>query len=323
MQLTDFMAHAPEGAGGSSIWITDRNGKRRQIFVPNAEMRAVHHDLMRFLRSYGREMPHATGGLPGGSPLRQVLPHVKNRFIYRLDLYRAFPSIQGDWVKGLLAEICLRQQLWIPQDVIAEYVDNYCTNLADSGLAIGPPASPEIFNQVLAGRIDGQLGGIAERYGLTYTRYLDDMVFSSWRTPIGKHKRRIIREAVRSAGFKLNYSKTGGHDLNQRPLVVCGIVLVRRLLHSPYGGFTTLNPPLKWTLVLEDLLRRFDRGEPIEPAVIHGQVGVIKACMQWIPLFGEHWVTSRRLYRILEHYESLRPRLYAAQKAQTARSRSR
>jgi RNA-directed DNA polymerase len=75
----------------------------------------------------------------------------------------------------------------------------------------GAPTSPMLSNLV-AKKLDDSLQELADKYGLTYTRYADDLTFSSScnlpsNLSVGELQRRIISE-IRKNGFKENKKKS-------------------------------------------------------------------------------------------------------------------
>lgn len=87
----------------------------------------------------------------------------------------------------------------------------YNKNIYLGVLPQGAPTSPMLSNLV-AKNLDNSLKNLASTYGLTYTRYADDLTFS---TPvnlpsnlsIGELQRKIVSE-IRKQGFKENKKKT-------------------------------------------------------------------------------------------------------------------
>ncbi|KQW89549.1 DNA polymerase [Acinetobacter sp. Root1280] len=87
------------------------------------------------------------------------------------------------------------------------YQNNYCLGV----LPQGSPTSPMLSNLV-AQNLDNALIGLASNYNLTYTRYADDLTFSTpinlpQNLSIGKLQREIFYE-IRRHGFKENKKKT-------------------------------------------------------------------------------------------------------------------
>jgi len=76
------------------------------------------------------------------------------------------------------------------------------------GLPQGAPTSPQLAN-LAARRLDARLQGLAEHLGFQYTRYADDLTFSSNDTRAKTNVlRRLVELIVKDCGFTINPSKT-------------------------------------------------------------------------------------------------------------------
>lgn len=69
----------------------------------------------------------------------------------------------------------------------------------------GGSTSPSISN-IITKRLDGRLEGVARSYGLSYTRYADDLCFSGRYIPHAYVD--IIERIIKEEGFFLNKTKT-------------------------------------------------------------------------------------------------------------------
>ncbi|MDB4680768.1 reverse transcriptase family protein [Akkermansiaceae bacterium] len=76
------------------------------------------------------------------------------------------------------------------------------------GLPQGAPTSPQLAN-LAARRLDARIQGLANRLGFKYTRYADDLTFSS-SDPRAKTNvlGRFLEQIIRDCGFEVNSSKT-------------------------------------------------------------------------------------------------------------------
>jgi len=92
----------------------------------------------------------------------------------------------------------------------AKRIENDCRQkqLKRRGLPQGAPTSPQLAN--LAGmRLDARLSGLAKLLGFQYTRYADDLTFSS-NDPRAKTNAlaRLVAKIVKESGFEMNPTKT-------------------------------------------------------------------------------------------------------------------
>lgn len=191
-----------------------KNGKTTHI--PNSSIRIAHGRLLQVLqkRYPWRWFTCATGGIKGKSVMNHILPHRKKRFFWKSDIWHFFPSV--DLAK--LSAIVCRDVLGLEncEEEFLHFLQDYCS-IDGKGLAIGFPASPMLANIYLNVMVDQPLLRlIRERgYGLFFTHYIDDYLFSSPMHPIGEKKTKAIREVFEAAGLKLNDRKTCYFDLKK------------------------------------------------------------------------------------------------------------
>ena len=97
------------------------------------------------------------------------------------------------------------------------------------GLATGGNASPLLFN-IYMKPFDEMMSAYADAYGMTYTRYMDDIVLSAPDTGdpnfdrIGRGKARAVKEGLEQLGMKLNDHKIRYKDFaDGEPMIVLGV----------------------------------------------------------------------------------------------------
>jgi hypothetical protein len=249
--------------------------KGRRLHNPNASMRAVHEQLVAWIKSLGVPMSYAHGAIKGRSILTNAAVHQSQRYFYLIDIADAYGSLRPGPVADVLVSV-LQGSSSDPmeRDELAAWLKRYCFN-GNGGLYTGGPASPQLFNLYCAVRLDAPLGKYAARQGLSYSRYLDDLTFSSSTDQIGSTKRRRIREAVWSAGFQLNDRKSQvGLDLSRQPIIVAGVQLQWR-----YELPARLVAPRSQRRRADALIGMALEGR-VSPAVAHGQAGAVYAATQ-------------------------------------------
>src|SRR5205814_3311637 len=109
--------------------------------------------------------------IPARSILTNAKPHLRQKFVLNVDLKDFFPTINFGRVRGVLIAkpYCL-----LPH--IATYIARICCR--DNALPQGAPTSPIISNMICS-RLDRQLLRLARQYRCVYTRYADDLTFST------------------------------------------------------------------------------------------------------------------------------------------------
>jgi retron-type reverse transcriptase len=138
--------------------------------------------------------------------------------VVNLDLADFFPSIAFPRVKGLFRSFGYGEHaatifalLCTEPDVTRVAIDGRTYHVATSPrhLPQGAPTSPAITN-LLCRRLDRRLGGVAARNGFRYTRYADDLTFSTAAgsdAPIARLLARV-RWVLRKEGFVEHPDKT-------------------------------------------------------------------------------------------------------------------
>jgi RNA-directed DNA polymerase len=169
----------------------------------------------------------AHGCVPGRSVRSAVTPHTGAAVVLRLDLESFFGSIPAGRVWGLLRTAGLPEPVAhtitglvttvVPRDVWrtvpvpgdADAHRRLGRGLARPHLPQGAPTSPAAANLV-AFALDRRLEGLARRYDVRYTRYVDDLIFSG-ASALNTARLRFVaavEDIVRAQGFRLNARKT-------------------------------------------------------------------------------------------------------------------
>lgn len=119
----------------------------------------------------------------GKSILSNARPHAKKKFLLKLDFKDFFHSIKASDFRKLLEEA-------IPKLVDASDLDYLCQILfwkdnrsGDLVLSIGAPSSPVLSN-IMMYEFDCGVSAYCRSVGVTYTRYADDLTFSTNRRQI-------------------------------------------------------------------------------------------------------------------------------------------
>lgn len=161
--------------------IPKKSGGQREIYHPSKKLKVVQYWIMRKVLSEIPVHDAAMAYREGASILHNAEAHVDNRFFLRMDFKDFFPSITfQDFLPYLEQWHRSTRPRWILDDDSKEFINKVCFYKQDR-LAIGYPTSPLISNIVMR-QFDSQVAGevASGKYGdAVYTRYADDMVFST------------------------------------------------------------------------------------------------------------------------------------------------
>ncbi|MET3595351.1 hypothetical protein ABID26_004763 [Mesorhizobium shonense] len=140
--------------------------------------------------------------------------HRKRRYVFNVDLKDFFPSLNFGRVRGFFMK---HKDFELDSDVATILAQIACH---DNQLPQGSPCSPVISN-LIASVLDIRLNELARQHNCTYTRYADDITFSTneklFPAAIGRREHGSLNlweagsklvKAIERAGFELNPAKT-------------------------------------------------------------------------------------------------------------------
>ena len=222
--------------------IEKRLGGTRAISVPIRPIKEMQRAFAKWLSHRFKPHTHTHGYVEDRDILTNADHHVGRRWVMRVDLKDFFSTIHFGRVRGLL----MSPPYSLPPDV-AQLLAHLCCY--KGSLPQGAPSSPVISNMVCR-RLDRELAKLAGEHRCRYTRYADDLVFSTNQRAmpsqlIGRDAQTHIisvgsdlKRVVEGNGFVVNDEKTRLYPRNQRQLVT-GIV-VNDCLNVPRDYVRTL-----------------------------------------------------------------------------------
>lgn len=269
--------------------------EKRVLFEANPAMQMLQERFRDYVRFLDQErlnelLCFATAFRPGSKTVENVAQHRSQRFFYLVDLKKAYPSVQ---VKDLVHTLIFLDSRWWNQGAKArDFLERYFFDKQGGGLYTGGTASNDLFNLCLGFLIDRSLGELCARHGIKYTRWVDDLTFSSLE-PIETATRREIRALIERTSFKVNHRKSQYLDIEKRPVFINGIGIKK-------GG--TLFLPRPYLRMLLGLVHRAMTKGDVDPAAVHGRMGVFFSIS---PNYRQ-WNKSER--RLADEYELFKKR---------------
>jgi RNA-directed DNA polymerase len=203
--------------------IKKRTGGWRTIDHPSRELKALQRWLVHNVLSPLPVHKRAVGYKQGVGIADNARAHVKNHFLLRMDIKDFFPSLT---MYDLRSYIQRNPSLFPGWDHVD--VSLFCGLVCKNGrLTIGAPTSP-ILSNILCYDLDAQLDGLASELDVCYTRYADDLFFST-NIPntlaiVESRATDLIANCSCPAGLQINPGKTRHSSLKGRRRVT-GVVL--------------------------------------------------------------------------------------------------
>ena len=235
-----FLTHARRSSKISHYEVfalPKKTGGERVISAPKPRLKRAQYWVLENLLNGLPVHEAAHGFMPGKSVVSNAEPHVGARVVINSDLKDFFPSVSYPRIKGLfqafgysenvatlLALICTQQHA----DEVELDGETWYIGHGERVLPQGAPTSPMLTN-ILCRKMDARLAGMASKEGWHYTRYADDMTFSTlsreakpttvlWR----------LRKIAESEGFTLHPDKTRVMHAGRRQEVT-GVVVNQKL----------------------------------------------------------------------------------------------
>ncbi len=167
--------------------IPKKRGGMRNVSSPKTRLRVAQSWL---LENVLKPLPihnAATAFAPGASVVENARRHASRAVVVRIDLKDFFPSIGFKRVKNLFQNFGYNEGISTMLALLATEAPRVELTLDETKryvavgervLPQGACTSPTITN-LLCRRLDARLSGIAQTLGFVYSRYADDLVFSS------------------------------------------------------------------------------------------------------------------------------------------------
>jgi retron-type reverse transcriptase len=172
--------------------IKKKSGGFRTLHAPVDALKGLQTALNLILQCVYEPHQAATGFVMGKSIVDNAKIHVNKNYVYNLDLKDFFPSVDQARIWGrikaapfhlgttegrkkianmIAALTCTKME-------VERFVDGTWQKTQKRVLPQGAPTSPVLTNAVCE-KLDVCLSGVAKRFGLNYSRYADDITFSS------------------------------------------------------------------------------------------------------------------------------------------------
>lgn len=216
----------------NTLEIPKKNGDTRTICVPNKNLKKVQKKLYNKLSTYYDEIKtqnNFTSKISHGfeknrSIVTNAEVHKNKRYVVNLDLLDFFPSINFGRVRSYFIK---NNYFEINDDIATILAQLTCYK---GTLPQGASTSPLIANMI-CNIMDIRILKIAKKYRLDYTRYADDLTFSTNNKYFLNDYDKFledIKNIIHRSGFELNSKKTRLLFSNSRQEVT-GLVVNKKI----------------------------------------------------------------------------------------------
>lgn len=181
------------------------NGKARTIYTTKylthkIILKALNEFLYEKSKSIFSKYVH--GYIKGKSVITNAKIHIGKNYIFKIDIKDFFPSIhKGKVIWSLKNYLNLNnEEVYLIASLATIKINE------KEFLPQGFPTSPILSNLVLT-RVDKRFIGLAKKYNIKYTRYADDITFSSNKNIFDEKFINEIENILKKDRFEINYKK--------------------------------------------------------------------------------------------------------------------
>lgn len=201
--------------------IPKKDGTMRTIYAPCLSLKVVQKWILKEILEKINVSEQAMAFVPNKNGLKANAEyHRKNIFILEMDISDFFGSIPEKKVFKLFCNIGYNVD-------VSAILTNLCTY--EGALPQGAVTSPYIAN-LICYHLDARLNGFCSRRDVVYTRYADDLSFSSnIRTQLNGIEN-FIKYIIKDEGFEINEKKTR-YLSNDVKKTITGITINNEEIH--------------------------------------------------------------------------------------------
>ncbi len=221
--LSEFLDVAPNQLGAlifrtdlfyQEITIAKRRGGIRRINIPNNILRTIQKNIYRDVLGKFQAHEAAQAYVKKRSIVTNAANHLDSRYMLKLDIENFFGNLSTNLVADKfiqISEVFDRQRVADVNVKFPRFTDAECRLLAkictlDGGLPQGAITSPHLSNLIFY-KTDEAINNHCNKLGIKYTRYSDDMIFTSLTDQVFEVED-FVKHEIQKLGLRLNYGKS-------------------------------------------------------------------------------------------------------------------
>jgi len=161
----------PDKKRYATFSIPKRSGGKRKIKAPISPIKILQRKLNQVLQVVYKQRKPVHGFIRKRNIISNAKRHVNKRWVLNIDFKDFFPTVSFQRIRGMF----LKNPYSLDKAAATVLAQLCC---CDGTLPQGAPTSPIITNMICS-KLDNQLNRMARRNGCIYTRYVDDLTFST------------------------------------------------------------------------------------------------------------------------------------------------
>lgn len=245
--MTSIIYKTPDTLKYTVFEIDKKSGGKREIKAPTPKLKKLQSHLGHVLYQCLTEIEKEQKGKAISFGFRKdrsiadnARKHKRHRYVLNIDLSDFFPTFNFGRVRGYFLK---DKTFELEKDVATTIAQIACDGKA---LPQGSPCSP-VISELIAQILDMRLVRFAKKHGVTYSRYADDITFSTNKKEFPKalahqdskdssvwHLGKKLIDRIEDSGFQINDRKTRMHCRGSRQMVT-GLVINEKVnIRSEY-----------------------------------------------------------------------------------------
>jgi retron-type reverse transcriptase len=197
--------------------VSKKSGGKRKIAAPKPKLKEIQTWILENILHKIPYTDEVHGFIKERSIVTNASPHVNKDIVVNIDLKDFFPTVTHKRVKGLFHKMGYSEQLSTILSLLCTHSEmdeidldgvTYYVQSGERKLPQGSPASPAISNLIVY-KMDKKINGLAKKLNFTYTRYADDMSFSTTKENSTNVSRLLYfsKKIIDSEGFIIHPDK--------------------------------------------------------------------------------------------------------------------
>lgn len=218
--------------------IPKKSGGTRTITAPCRKLKIIQKLINEVLNAVYTPHFTATGFVPQKSIIDNADLHINKRFVYNIDLKDFFPSVPFGRIRTVLRYSPFKlhsssnSNNIIGRGAVGLLITKLCCE--NGSLPQGAPTSPTLTN-IVCYNLDKQLFRLAKQHFAIYSRYADDITFSSNRPVFNEEFRKKLIEIIETREkFTINFAKERLQTSKKQQSVTGIVVNVKRNIDKTY-----------------------------------------------------------------------------------------
>lgn len=194
-----------------------KSGGKRKISAPKPKLKELQNWILENILHKIPYTVEAHGFIKERSIVTNAQPHLNKDIVVNIDLKDFFPTVTYKRVKGLFHKIGYSEEIATILSLLCTYSEinettldgvTYYVQSGERKLPQGSPASPAISNMIVY-KMDQKINGLAKKLNFSYTRYADDMSFSTHQENSQNVSRLLYftKKIIESEGFVIHPDK--------------------------------------------------------------------------------------------------------------------